>query len=93
MAALLLAAGSRRYALPHSRLLIHQPLGGVVGPSADVHLQVKEINALKGICLQLLATYTGQGIEKLTSDGDRDFHMSATEALSYGLIDEIAGNE
>lgn len=91
MAALLLAAGTkgRRYALPNSRVMIHQPLGGVGGTSADVLLQAEEIIFLKGKMAQILADHTGQPLEKIIEDSDRDFFMSPEAAKNYGLIDEV----
>lgn len=91
MGALLLTAGTkgRRYALPNSRVMIHQPLGGVGGTSADVILQAEEIIYLKQRMAQILAEHTGQTIEKIIEDSDRDFFMSAEEAKAYGLIDEV----
>ncbi len=91
MAALLLAAGTkgRRYALPNSRVMIHQPLGGVGGTSSDVMLQAEEIIFLKGKMAQILANHTGQTLEKILEDSDRDFFMSPEDAKTYGLIDEV----
>ncbi len=91
MGALLLTAGTkgRRYALPNSRIMIHQPIGGVGGTSADVQLQAKEILYLKKRLHEILADCTGQSIEKIHQDSERDFYMSPQEAKSYGLIDEV----
>lgn len=91
MGALLLAAGTKghRYALPNSRVMIHQPSGGVGGSSADVALQAKEIIYLKRRIHQIIADATGQSIEKIAQDSERDFYMSAAEAKEYGLIDEV----
>ncbi len=91
MGALLLAAGTkgRRYALPNSRIMIHQPMGGVGGTSADVMLQAEEIIFMKHRMTEILAQHTGQSIEKITEDSDRDFFMSPEEAKAYGLIDEV----
>lgn len=91
MGALLLTAGTkgRRYALPNSRIMIHQPWGGVGGTSADVKLQAEEILRTKKILNQILSERTGQSIEKVLEDSDRDFYMGAAEAKAYGLIDEI----
>lgn len=91
MGALLLTAGTKgkRFALPNSRLMIHQPSGGVGGTSADVALQAKEILKLKKLLGEILAERTGQTIEKITLDSERDFYMSPEEAKAYGLIDEV----
>jgi ATP-dependent Clp protease protease subunit len=91
MGALLLAAGTkgRRYALPNSRIMIHQPIGGVGGTSADVALQAKEILYLKKRLIEIMAERTGQPIEKIAIDSERDFYMSPLEAKEYGLIDEV----
>ncbi|NLY89219.1 MAG: ATP-dependent Clp endopeptidase proteolytic subunit ClpP [Firmicutes bacterium] len=91
MAALLLAAGDKgkRYALPNSRVMIHQPLGGAEGQAADIEIQAREIINLREITNNLLAKHTGQPLEKISRDVDRNFWMSAEEAKKYGLIDEI----
>lgn len=91
MGALLLMAGTKgkRYALPHSRIMIHQPAGGIMGTSSDVALQAKEILILKDVLNQIMAEHTGQNVEKIKADAERDFYMSALEAKEYGLIDEI----
>jgi ATP-dependent Clp protease, protease subunit len=91
MGALLLAAGTKghRYALPNSRIMIHQPIGGVGGTSADVALQAKEILYLKKRIHEIIAEATGQSIEKVALDSERDFYLSAAEAKDYGLIDEV----
>lgn len=93
MGAFLLAAGTKgkRFALPNSRIMIHQPLGGVTGRAADVHIQAKEINLMRELLNKILAENTGQSIEKIATDSDRDFFMSADEAKNYGLIDEVVG--
>jgi ATP-dependent Clp protease, protease subunit len=92
MAALLLAAGTKgkRFALPHSRVMLHQPYGGVGGTSADIELQAKEILELKKILGKLMSQFTGKDIEKVLEDTERDFYMSAESALDYGIIDQIA---
>lgn len=91
MAALLLAAGTkgRRRALPRSRIMIHQPLGGVGGTSADIQLQAKEIIYMKKLMNEILSECTGQPVERIKKDAERDFYMSPEEALQYGLIDEV----
>jgi len=91
MGALLLAAGTKgkRYALPHSRIMIHQPWGGVQGAAADISIQAKEILRLREKINELLAHHTGQSLEKIQKDTDRDFFMSAEEAKAYGIIDEV----
>ncbi len=91
MAALLLSAGTKgkRFALPNSRVMIHQPLGGAEGQAADIEIQAREIINLREITNQLLAKHTGQPLEKITKDVDRNFWMSAEEAKSYGIIDQI----
>jgi len=91
MGALLLAAGTKgkRYALPNSRIMIHQPSGGVGGTSSDIVLQAKEILKMKHRLNEILSDCTGQSVDKIASDVDRDFFMGASEAKEYGLIDEI----
>jgi ATP-dependent Clp protease protease subunit len=91
MAALLLAAGTKgkRYALPHARVMIHQPWGGVEGQASDIQLQAKEILRLKDKINEILSHHTGQPLEKIMKDSDRDYFMSALEAKSYGLVDEV----
>lgn len=92
MGAVLLAAGTKgkRYALPNSRVMIHQPSGGVGGTSADIAIQAKEIIRNKRRMAEILAEDTGQPIEKILEDSERDFFMSAEEAKEYGCIDEVA---
>jgi ATP-dependent Clp protease protease subunit len=92
MAALLLAAGTKnkRFALPHSRIMLHQPYGGVGGCSEDIALQAKEILELKKITTHLIARFTNQPIEKVYEDSERDFYMDPEQALQYGLVDHIA---
>lgn len=91
LGALLLCVGTRgkRFALPHSRIMIHQPHGGITGSSADMHIQAKEILTMKQTIAEIIAEHTGQSLEKVIKDSDRDFFMSAQEALNYGFIDEI----
>ncbi|MBI2742947.1 MAG: ATP-dependent Clp protease proteolytic subunit [Chlamydiales bacterium] len=92
MAALLMAAGTKgkRYALPNSRIMIHQPSGGVTGTSADIHLQAREILELKQMCAKIISELTGQPIAKVLEDSERDFFMSPDAAVKYGIIDKIA---
>jgi len=90
-AAVLLAAGTKgkRYALPHSRVLIHQPHGGAQGQAVDIEIQAKEILRYRKLLDELLAEHTGQTIEKIKGDTDRDFIMTAQQAKEYGIIDEV----
>ena len=91
MGALLLAAGEKgkRYALPNSRIIIHQPLGGSQGQATDIGIQAKEILRLKQDLNNILAKHTGQPVEKVEQDTDRDYYMTSSQALEYGIIDEI----
>jgi ATP-dependent Clp protease protease subunit len=91
MGALLLAAGQKgkRYALPHSRILIHQPLGGFQGQATDIDIQAREILRLKEDLTQILADLTEQPIKKITNDTERDYYMTGEQAKHYGIIDEI----
>jgi ATP-dependent Clp protease protease subunit len=91
MAALLLAAGTKgkRYALPHSRVMIHQPLGGVQGQATDIGIQAKEILKIKELVHRILADHTGQPFKKIQEDTERDYFMDSQEALEYGLIDKV----
>ncbi len=90
-AALLLASGSsgKRYSLPNSRIMIHQPLGGAQGQATDIEIQAKEILHLKDVINNILADHTGQPLEKIEKDVERDYFMSAEEAKEYGIIDEV----
>lgn len=94
MGALLLAAGTKgkRFALPNSRIMIHQPSGGIGGTSADIALQAREILELREICNNILSGATGHPPEKVKEDCDRDFFMNPEQALAYGLIDKIASH-
>ena len=91
MGAILLAAGTRgkRYALPNSRIMIHQPWGGVQGAASDISIQAKEILKLKDKINEILAFHTGQDLNKIEKDTDRDYFMSADDSKIYGLIDEV----
>lgn len=91
MAAVLLVAGEKgkRFALPHSRVMIHQPLGGVQGQASDIEITAREILKYKSELYGIIASHSGQSIEKVERDGDRDFWMTATEAKAYGMIDEV----
>jgi ATP-dependent Clp protease, protease subunit len=90
-AAVLLSAGApgKRFALPHSRILLHQPYGGVGGQATDIEIQAKEILRMREMLEHILAEHTGQTLERVHKDTDRDFIMGATEAKDYGIIDEI----
>ena len=90
-AAVLLAAGARgkRFALPHSRLMLHQPHGEVGGQATDIEIQAREFTRVKEEMNQMLALHTGQPLDKIRTDTDRDFWMTAEEAKSYGVVDEV----
>lgn len=94
MGALLLSAGTagKRYALPHSRIMIHQPWGGVEGAAADISIQAREILRLRARLEEILAKHTKQPLEKIQKDSDRDYFMSAEEAKAYGIVDEVIEN-
>ena len=91
MAALLLAAGAKgkRFSLPHSRIMIHQPSGGFGGQASDIELHAKEILRLKAKLNEIIMTHTGQPLNRIEKDTDRDYFMGAVEAEEYGLIDEV----
>ena len=91
MGAILLSAGTKgkRYVLPHARIMIHQPWGGMQGAAADISIHVKEILNLRDKIYQILVNHTGQSIEKIKKDCDRDYFMSSEEAEKYGLVDEV----
>ena len=91
MGAVLLSAGTKgkRFALPNSRIMIHQPHGGVGGTSKEIELQAKEILYLKRRLAEVLSDHTGKSYEEIIADSDRDFYMSAEEAVEYGLIDQV----
>jgi ATP-dependent Clp protease protease subunit len=90
-AAILLAAGAKgkRFALPHARILIHQPHGGAEGQSSDIEIQAREIQRIRDLLDQILADKTGQKLSKITTDTDRDFIMTSDEAVKYGIIDHV----
>jgi ATP-dependent Clp protease protease subunit len=91
MGALLLAAGTRgkRFGLPNSRIMIHQPLGGVQGQATDIDIQAKEILRMREIINKILSEHTGQSLERISKDTDRDFFMSSEEAKQYGIVDKV----
>jgi ATP-dependent Clp protease protease subunit len=91
MGALLLAAGApgKRFALPHARILIHQPLGGFQGQATDVDIQAREILRLREELNEIMAQHTGQPIDQINRDTERDFYMSGEQAKNYGLIDDV----
>jgi len=92
MAALLLMAGTKgkRYALPHSRIMLHQPIGGLTGTASDFELQAKEILELKKITSTIISDKTGQPLDKILEETERDYYMNPEEAIQYGVIDKIA---
>ena len=91
MAAVLLAAGKKgkRSALPHARVMIHQPAGGSEGQASDIEIYAKEIIHMRSQLVNIIATHTGQPMEQVLKDSDRNFFMSADHALEYGVIDEV----
>ncbi len=91
MGAILLAAGAKgkRFALPNARIMIHQPLGGAEGSAADIHIQAREIVRVRETLNNILSSHTGQPLERIEKDTDRDYFMSAIEAKEYGVVDEI----
>ena len=91
MGSVLLAGGTKgkRYSLPESRIMIHQPWGGTQGTASDISIQAKEILRMKERLNEILAKHTGQDLKKITADTDRDFFMSADDAKAYGLVDEV----
>lgn len=91
MAAVILAAGQkkRRFGLPHSRILIHQPMGGVQGQASDIEIHAREILKLRQTLNDILSTTTGQALDKIQHDTERDYYMSSEEAKKYGLIDDV----
>lgn len=95
MAAVLLAAGTpgHRYALPYSRILLHQPWGGLQGQATDIQIQAEEILRLRRWLNEILAKHTGQPVEKIQQDTERDYYMTAEEAREYGIIDVVAAKQ
>jgi ATP-dependent Clp protease protease subunit len=91
MGALLLAAGTKgkRFALPHSRIMLHQPMGGFQGQATDIEIHAREILKMKDTLNKILSNHTGQQYEKIQADTDRDFFMSGEEAKEYGIVDEV----
>jgi ATP-dependent Clp protease, protease subunit len=91
MGAVLLCAGSkgRRFILPHSRVLLHQPLGGARGQASDIEIQAREIRHLKDVLTQILVDATGKTVEQISKDIDRDFYLGAEQAKEYGIVDEV----
>jgi ATP-dependent Clp protease protease subunit len=91
MAAVLLAAGHRgkRLALPNSRIMIHQPQGGIQGTAADIEIHAREILRLRERLVDLLASYTGKTPKQVTADADRDFVLTAEDAVEYGIVDQV----
>ena len=91
MGAVLLTAGAagKRSALPHSRVMIHQPLGGVQGQASDIEITAREIAKTKRELYEILAAHSGKAIEKIEADADRDYWLTAAEAAEYGLIDKV----
>jgi ATP-dependent Clp protease protease subunit len=94
MAAWLLAAGAKgkRFALPHSRIMIHQPLGGVQGQATDIDIQAREIIRLREQMNNILVKHTGQSLKKIEKDTDRDLFLTGKQAVEYGLVDEVIAN-
>ena len=91
MAAVLMAAGTKgkRSALPHSRMMIHQPLGGAEGPASDVEIRTREMLRIKKELQEILALHTGQPYERIEKDCDRDYYLTAVQAKEYGLVDSV----
>jgi ATP-dependent Clp protease protease subunit len=91
MGALLLAAGTKgkRFALPHSRVMLHQPMGGFQGQATDIGIHAKEIMRMKDMLNRIISNHTGQSLDRINTDTDRDFFMSGEEAKAYGVVDEV----
>jgi ATP-dependent Clp protease protease subunit len=94
MGALLLTAGAKgkRFALPNARIMIHQPLGGAQGQATDIQIQANEILKMKDRLNEILSAHTGQPIEKISEDTERDFFMSADQSREYGIIDRVVAD-
>ncbi|WP_300457713.1 ATP-dependent Clp endopeptidase proteolytic subunit ClpP [Desulfobacula sp.] len=94
MGALLLTAGAKgkRFALPNSRIMIHQPLGGAQGQASDIKIQANEILRMRETLNEILSTHTGQDIKKISEDTERDFFMSSMEAMTYGIVDRVVAD-
>jgi ATP-dependent Clp protease protease subunit len=94
IAAVLLAGGAKgkRFALPHSRIMLHQPWGGMEGTAADISIHADEMVKLESWINEILADHTGQPLEKITEDTDREYYMSARESMEYGIVDDILSN-
>lgn len=94
MAAVLLVAGQngKRYALPHSRVMIHQPMGGIQGQASDIEITAREILKLKEELYRIISDHSGMPFEKVEADSDRDYWMTASEAKEYGMIDKVLVN-
>lgn len=95
MAAVLLAAGTpgKRFALPHSRVMLHQPWGGITGQASEVYIQAQEILRLKGRLNDILSSHTGKKLEQIEKDTDREFYMTAEEAMQYGIVDKVVTHQ
>ena len=91
MAAILLAGGTKgkRYGLPHTRIMLHQPWGGMKGTATDISIQAEEILRMKKCLNEILVKHTGQPLKRIEEDVDRDYYMSSQEAKTYGLVDEV----
>jgi len=95
MAAVLMCAGAKgkRFALPHSRVMIHQPMGGAQGQASDIEIEAREIQKIKKELYEIIAYHTGKDYEQVWKDSDRDYWMTATEAKEYGMIDQVLGRD